>query len=192
MRLINRLAIAGLAGLASAATSDSAEVYILSKASTPSSSSTPELPRQLAKEIFVQRLGGDIQLADIGEISDIDEALSHIARYGGVPKPLFDQAASATDIPASQLLVVFEGVTDENSQELKRQLRDQSSMPAFTIADVPSAPANARLIDTELSSFSNNCDMATAINPYSSCWGGALDGALAVKYDLKHVCIDLC
>lgn len=188
MRLINRLAVAGLASLASATTSDPAEVYILSKASTSSSYSTPELPRQLAKEIFVQRLGGDVQLTDLGETSNIDEALSHIAQYGGAPKPLFGDAASATYIPPSQLLVIFEGVTDENSQELRRQLKDQSSTPAFTIADVPFAPATARLVETELSSFSKKCGMAAAINPYSSCWEGVLDGAAAVKYDLKHVC----
>lgn len=182
MRLINRLAIAGLAGLASAATSDPAEVYILSKAPT-SSSSTPVLPRQIAKQILVHRLGGDVQLAELGETSNVDDALSHIAQYGRAPKPLFGDAASGTDVAPSQLVVVFEGVTEENSQELRRQLKDQSSAPAFTIADVPSALANAHLIETELSGFSKNCDMAAAINPYDSCW----DRILAVKYDLKHV-----
>lgn len=183
MRLFNRLAIAGIAGLASAATTDPAEVYILSKTSTSSSSSTPELPRPLAKQIFVQRLGGDVQLAELGESSNMDELLSHIVQYGGAPKPLFGNAASATDVAPSQLLVVFEGITEENSQELRRQLKDQSSAPAFTIADAPSAQANARLIETELSSFAKDCDMGAAINPYDSCW----DSTLAVKYDLKHV-----
>lgn len=182
MRLINRLAIAGLAGLASASTSDPAEIYILSKAST-SSSSTPQLSRQIAKEIFVQRLGGDVQLSDLGDASNVDEALAHLTQYGKAPRALFGEAASATDVAPSQLLVVFEGVTEENSKDLRRQLKDQSSAPAFTVADAPSAQANARLIDVELSGFSKDCDMAAAINPYDSCW----DSVLAVKYDLKHV-----
>ncbi|CAN8101525.1 unnamed protein product [Discula destructiva] len=183
MRLLNRLALAGLAGLASAATSDPAEVYILSKSSTSSSSSsTPQLPRHLAKQIFVQRLGGDINFSDLESTYDIDDAVSHITQYGKAPKPLFGDAASAADVAPSQLLIVFEGVTEENSKELRRQLKDQSSSPAFTVADAPSAQANARLIDVELSGFSKSCDMAAAINPYDSCW----DGVLAVKSDLKH------
>lgn len=182
MRLLNGLALAGLAGLASAS---EAEVYILSKEqSTPSSSSTPYVPRQVAKQIFTQRLGGDAQLSELQDVDDLDQALSHIAQFGKAPKPLFGgAAAAASEVAPSQLLVVFEGVTDDNAQGLKRQLQDQSATPAFTIPDAPSHKANERLVDVDLTHYSKNCDIAAAINPYDSCW----EASLAVRFDLKHV-----
>lgn len=183
MRLLNGLAFAGLAGLASAG---QAEVYILSKDSTStssSSSSTPYVPRQVAKQIFAQRLGGEAQLSDLHDVSDLDQALSHITLFGKAPKPLFRGPATEAP-PPSQLLVVFEGVTDDNAQELKRQLQDQSATPAFTIPDAPSHEANERLLDVDLTHVSSNCDIVAAINPYDSCWGASL----AVRFDLKHVC----
>lgn len=182
MRLFNGIALASFAGLASAG---QAEVYILSKESTPSSSSsTTHVPRQVAKQIFAQRLGAEAQLAELHDVTDLDQALSHIAHFGKAPKPLFtSEAASSTEVAPSQLLVVFEGITDDNAKELKRQLKDQSATPAFTIPDAPSHQANQRLMDVDLTHFSKNCDIAAAINPYDSCW----DASLAVKFDLKHV-----
>lgn len=186
MRLLNGLALAGLAGLARA--NEAAEVYILSKDSTTlsSSSSTPNIPRQVAKQIFIQRLGGGDHLSDLHGVGNLDSALSHIAQFGKAPKPLFGgaAAAAASEVAPSQLLVVFEGITDANAQELKRQLQDQSATPAFIITDTPSHQANERLLDVDLTHFAKNCDIAAAINPYDSCW----EASLAVKFDLKHVC----
>lgn len=187
MRLLNGLALAGLAGLARA--NEAAEVYILSKDSTTlssSSSSTPDVPRQVAKQIFTQRLGGDAQLSDLQDVRDLDSALSNIVQFGTAPKPLFGGAVAtaASEVAPSQLLVVFEGITDDNAQELKRQLQDQSATPAFTIPDTPSHQAHERLLDVDLTHFAKNCDIAAAINPYDSCW----EASLAVKFDLKHVC----
>lgn len=188
MRLLNGLALAGLAGLASA--NEAAEVYILSKDSTTlssSSSTTPNLQRQVAKQIFAQRLGGDAQLSELQDVDDIESALSHIAQFGKAPMPLFGgsvTAAAASEVAPSQLLVVLEGITDDNAQELKRQLKDQSATPAFTVSDTPSHQANERLIDVDLTHFSKNCGIAAAINPYDSCW----EASLAVRFDLKHVC----
>lgn len=183
MRLFNGLALAGLAGLASAS---HAEVYILSKestASSSSSSSTPHVPRQVAKQIFAQRLGGEAHLSELHDAKDLEQALSHIAQFGRAPRPLFREAAAAPEIAPSQLLVVFEGITDDNAKKLKRQLKDQNAVPSFTIPDAPSHQANERLIDVDLNHFSKNCDIAAAINPYDSCW----EASLAVKFDLKHV-----
>lgn len=184
MRLLNGLALAGLAGLVRA--NDAAEVYILSKDSTTlsSSSSTPNVPRHVAKQIFTQRLGGDAQLSDFQDVNDLESALSHIVQFGKAPKPLFGGAAAVSEVAPSQVLVVFEGITDDNAQELKRQLQDQSSTPAFNIPDTPSHQANERLLDVDLTHFAKNCDIAAAINPYDSCW----EASLAVKFDLKHVC----
>lgn len=81
----------------------------------------------------------------------------------------------------SQLVVLLEGVTKNNAKTLKEGL---GSKPAFSIADPPSAQANKYFIDNELSSVAGSCDVAAAIDPYSSCWNGL---SLVVKYDVGKV-----
>lgn len=191
MRFLNGLAFAGLAGLATAATSEPAQVYILSSnppATSSASSSKPQVPRQVARHIFLQRLSGQTRLDDLpGSITD-DETLSYIAQYGKAPKSLFGDASSGT-IDPSQLFVLLEGVPDDLAAKIPAFMEAQSFKPAFTIPDAPSAKANEHLVNIELSDISGSCDLKAAINPYDSCWDGKM--SLAVKYDAIKVGHDL-
>lgn len=187
MKFLNGLAFAGLAGLATAATSEPAQVYILSSnppTASSSSSSKPQIPRQVARHIFLQRLSGQTYFDDLPSSLSDDEALSYIAQYGKAPKPLFGDASSAT-IDPSQLLVLVEGVPDDLAAKIPGFMEAQSFKPAFTITDAPSAKANEHLVDIELSDVSGSCDLKAAIDPYDTCWGGKM--SLAVKYDAIKV-----
>ncbi|ROV99757.1 hypothetical protein VSDG_03030 [Cytospora chrysosperma] len=180
MRFFNGLALAGLAGSAVGATHDPAEVYILT--SNPSdyrSNGSPkdQLPRQLARDILFQRLMVDNRLS-----SDIvgEKTLEYISKYGSTTKPLF----GAEGIAPSQLVVLLEGVTEDNVKPLKEAIYEEGhSEPAFRILDAPSAKANKHLVDVEFAATgtSGSCDAAAAVNPYGSCWSGM---SLAVKYDV--------
>lgn len=190
--LLNGLALAGLAGLASsaaaAATHEQAEVYILSsKPAAPSSSSepaTPSLPRQLARDIFFQRVTGDLQLKDLSSTIVGDRVLSYFDQYGRSPRPLF--GVSSEEISPSQLVVLLEGVTEDNAKTLREGLRKENFSPAFKIEDAPSSKANKHLVDVEFAygGVSGSCDVSAAINPYDSCWMGM---SLVVKYDAAKV-----
>lgn len=186
MRLLNGLAFAGLAGLATAAANEPAQVYILSSnpSAISSPSSKPQLPRQVARNIFLQRLSGQTLLDDLPNSLTDDEALSYIAQYGKAPKALFGGSSSGT-IDPSQLLVLLEGVPDEIAAKIPGFMEAQSFKPAFTIADAPSAKANEHLVDIELSDISGSCDLKAAIDPYDSCWNGKM--SLVVKYDAIKV-----
>ncbi|KUI70560.1 hypothetical protein VM1G_06549 [Cytospora mali] len=179
MRLLNGLALAGLAGLAVGATQEPAEVYILS--SNPSefkSYGTPKekLPRQVARDVLFRRVVADSSLS-----SDIvgDKALKFLSRYGGNTKPLFGEVSVAP----SQLVVLLEGVTEDNAKSLKEGIAKEGFESAFNIMDAPSAKANKHLVDVEFAATgsSGSCDVEAAINPYDSCWNGM---SLVVKYDV--------
>lgn len=189
--LLNGLAIAGLAGLASsAATHEQAEVYILSsKHAAPSSSSsstsvTPSLPRQLARDILFQRVTGDLQLKDLSSTIVGDRVLSYFDQYGRSPRPLFGE--SSENVSPSQLVVLLEGVTEDNAKALREGLQKEDFVPAFKIEDAPSTKANKHLVDVEFAAggVSGSCDVSAAINPYDSCWKGM---SLVVKYDAAKV-----
>lgn len=185
MRFLNGLAYAGLAGLATAATSEPAQVYILSSNPPAThSSSQPQIPRQVARQIFLQRLSGQTRLDDLPNSITDDDALSYIAQYGKAPKSLFGDASSGT-IDPSQLLVLLEGVPDDLVAKIPGFMEAQSFKPAFTIADAPSAKAHEHLLDIELSEVSGSCNLEAAIDPYDNCWGGKM--SLAVKYDAIKV-----
>lgn len=191
MMLLNGLVLAGLAGLASsAATHEQAEVYILSSkhaaSSSPSSSTSaaPSLPRQLARDILFQRVTGDLQLKDLSSTIVGDRVLSYFDQYGRSPRPLF--GASSEDVSPSQLVVLLEGVTEENAKTLREGLQREDFAPAFKIEDAPSTKANKHLVDVEFAAggVSGSCDIQAAINPYDSCWKGM---SLVVKYDAAKV-----
>jgi hypothetical protein len=189
MMLLNGLALAGLARLASsAATSEQAEVYILSSKNTaPLSSSRqepPSLPRQLARDILFQRVTGDLQLNDLSSTIVGDRVLSYFNQYGRSPRPLF--GASSHDVSPSQLVVLLEGVTENNARTLREGLQKEEFLPAFKIEDAPSAGANKHLVDVEFAAggVSGSCDISAAMDPYDSCWKGM---SLVVKYDAAKV-----
>lgn len=190
MMLLNGLALAGLAGLASsAATNEQAEVYILSSKHAASSSPTqtaPSLPRQLARDILFQRVTGDLQLKDLSSTIVGDRVLSYFDQYGRSPRPLFGESS---DVSPSQLVVLLEGVTENNARTLREGLRKEDFAPAFKIEDAPSTKANKHLVDVEFAAggLSGSCDVAAAINPYDSCWKGM---SLVVKYDATKVRMD--
>lgn len=186
MRLLSRLALAGLVSLASATASAKAlpaDVYILSNSQTPSS--IPHTHREIARHILLQRLGRESQLNDLPDGTSAEDALNHIARYGKAPTPLFaeDAASSASETP-SQLLMVLEGVSDDTMASISKNLGRDGSELAFHVDDAPSSKANQHLVDVELSSIARSCDIAAAINPYDKCWNGM---SLVVKYDVAKV-----
>lgn len=194
MRFLNGLAFAGLAGLATAATSPPAQVYILSN--PPPSQEQPQIPRQVARHIFLQRLSGQSRLDDDDLPASLgdDKALSYIAQYGKAPRPLFgdDDAASSSPgtLEPSQLLVLIEDVPDDiAAKKIPGFMAAQGFLPAFTIPDAPPAQANEHLVDTELAQFAGSCGLEAAANPYGDCWGGKM--SLAVRYDstkVRHYC----
>lgn len=186
MRLFNGLAVAGLVGLAVGATQEPAEVYILTSNPKLSSSSVPQIPRQVARHILFQRTSGEAHISDLPNTIDEETALSHILQYGKSPEPLFGSASTGGVAP-SQLVMVLEGITEENAGALKKSLKNEKYGPAFTISDAPSSKANNHLVDVEFGAagVSRSCEVKAAINPYDkSCWNGL---SLAVKYDVKEV-----
>lgn len=189
--LLNGLALAGLAGLASsAATHEQAEVYILStkhaapSASSASTSVAPSLPRQLARDILFQRVTGDLQVKELSSTIVGDRVLSYFDQYGRSPRPLF--GASSENISPSQLVVLLEGITEDNARTLREGLQKEQYAPAFKIEDAPSTKANKHLVDVEFAAggVSGSCYVSAAINPYDSCWKGM---SLVVKYDAAKV-----
>lgn len=182
MRFSSGLALSGVVSLASAAATEPAEVYILSS-TTSSSSSIPQIPRQVARHLFLNRLGAQTSLDGLPESTSTDEALAWIAEYGRAPRPLFQSdAASSTDsIAPSQLLVILEGISPAAHKDLKAKLKVQ---PSFSIADAPSSKATKQLVDVDLSAFSASCNIEAAINPYDKCWKTM---SAVVKYDPARV-----
>lgn len=191
MRLLSRLAFAGLISLASAttkATALPADVYILSNTQLASSEPIPHTHREIARHVLLQRLGRESQLDDIPDGLTAEDALDHIARYGKAPKPLFSDNAAASATPEantpSQLLMVLEGVLDDRMAAISKSLSGDGLELAFHVDHAPSSEANQHLVDVELSSIAGSCDVAAAINPYDKCWKGM---SLAVKYDVAKV-----
>lgn len=192
MRFLNGLAFAGLAGLATAAASPPAQVYILSSTGpTPSPKREAQIPRQVARHIFLQRLSGQTRLGDDDLPASLgdDEALSYIAQYGKAPRPLFgDDAASSSPgtLEPSQLLVLIEDALDDiAAKKIPGFMAAQGFLPAFTIPDAPPAQANEHLVGTELAQFAGSCSLEAAANPYDDCWGGKM--SLAVRYESTKV-----
>ncbi|KAK4176369.1 hypothetical protein QBC36DRAFT_329494 [Triangularia setosa] len=185
MRLLAGLTAAALSGLAVAASQSTADVYILS-ANQQSSSETPSIPKEVARHILLQRAsrqpyGSDLR--DIPSSIDTETAVSHMARFGTGPEPLFTQS-DRVNIP--QLVVILEGVTPQQSHELKDALTQSGHHAAFRVADAPSAVANKNLMTLfqQLGAASiQQCDLVHAINPFDDeCWTGI---SSTVKYDLQ-------
>ncbi|CAP59685.1 uncharacterized protein PODANS_1_650 [Podospora anserina S mat+] len=185
MRLLAGLTAAALSGLAAAASKQTADVYILT-ANQQSSSETPSIPKEVARHILLQRAsrqpyGSDLR--DIPSSTDTETAVSHIARFGTGPEPLFSQS-DKTNVP--QLVVILEGVTYQQSHDLKDALSQAGHPAAFRVSDAPSAAANKNLMTLfrQLGSApSQPCDLAHALNPANEeCWSGI---SSVVNYDLQ-------
>ncbi|KAK4231640.1 hypothetical protein QBC38DRAFT_465212 [Podospora fimiseda] len=189
MRLIAGLTAAALSGLAVGASQQRADVYILSSSNQQSSSdnNTPSIPKEIVRHILLQRTsrqryGGDLR--DIPESIDTETIVSHLARFGKTPEPLFRQYDDDNKPEASQLVVILEGVTPQQNDQIKEALHQK---PAFTVSDPPSSSANKNLMalfqHLGVASPSHQCDIDKAINPFDdNCWTGS---ASVVKYDLQ-------
>lgn len=182
MRLLTGLAIAALSGLSVAASPEPAEVYILTAdRDSFAQTSTPQIPRQVARDILSQRLGNEPLSIDLPDSVDEETSLSHILKYGSTPAPLFEPQQR----PKSQLVVVLEGATSEHAKSLRQQVSDSNFKQAFAVSDPPSASANRYLVDVDFKPFSLPCEPSLAINPVdSTCW---TRGSLVVKYDALKV-----
>lgn len=130
-----------------------------------------------------QPYGSDLR--DIPSSTDTETAVSHIARFGTGPEPLFSQSYK-TNVP--QLVVILEGVTYQQSHDLKDALSQAGHPAAFRVSDAPSAAANKNLMTLfrQLGSApSQPCDLAHALNPANEeCWSGV---SSVVNYDLQKV-----
>lgn len=152
MKFLAGLAVAAsLASSAASAAVASAPVYILSKSRTASDDSTaPSLPRQIARQILLQRLAATDATSFFDTLPrhyDADDALSLLEQFGGdvANSNFLESEDSSTRNP--EILVVVEGVTDKHIAAIEGAL---STTPAFTIADPPSQAANAKLFVDEL------------------------------------------
>ncbi|KAK3904283.1 hypothetical protein C8A05DRAFT_31964 [Staphylotrichum tortipilum] len=186
MRLIAGLTATALLGIAAAASQQqSADVYLFpSSSSSQSTSDTPSIPKEVARHILLQRLstqryGSDLR--DIPSSVDAATAVAHIARFGKSPAPLF---AQSTKPDASQLVIIVEGASAEDSSRAKEKLAQHA---AFRVSDPPSAAANKNLVAL----FRNmgaapakDCAMEASINPFETdCWAGSTS---VMKYDLRQ------
>ncbi|KAK3987673.1 hypothetical protein QBC44DRAFT_360620 [Cladorrhinum sp. PSN332] len=192
MRLIAGLTAAALSGLAVGASQQSADVYIFSSSNQESSSdnNTPSIPKEVARHILLQRTSRQRYGSDLRDIPDsinTETVISHLARFGKTPEPLFRQYEDDNKPEASQLVVILEGVTPQQDDEIKDALAKSGQQAAFTVSDPPSASANKNLMSLfqhlGVSSPSHQCDISQAINPFDdNCWTGS---SSVVKYDLQ-------
>lgn len=178
--------LAALAGCAAAAAPPAAEVFLVPTREA-SSSKTPSMSRSLARLVLLQRLaptGQGPSVHDIPTNTDVDAAVSAMNTFGKPPPALFANGASE---PPSQLVMMLEGMTEEQIQSVGRQFKTK---PAFTIADPPSSNAHDELIRIDFSragvSNDNRCSVQQVVNPLEECWGGKQ--AAVAKFDVKKVC----
>lgn len=155
-------AAASLASSAAAAVAASAPVYLLrsSSSSSPSSSqpsaadahAAPVLPRQIARQVLLQRLGASDGSSFYGTLPrnwDPETALELIEQFGGkAASALF--ADETTAAQPREMLVVVQGAQPEHVAALEAALPAAFAQPAFFVADAPSEAANTRFFVDEL------------------------------------------
>lgn len=178
-------AAAALAGVTAALQPQSADVYLV-QSKPASSSEIPSLPRQLARLVLLQRLAPDGGVGSLSETPDDltnERAVVYLNQFGKEPQPLFDNEASAAP---SQLLIMLEGVTSDDEQQLKEALSDQT--PAYRVSDTPSSMAHREFIQLDLllaGVSRSECELEKAINPLEEeCFSGK---ASVASFDLKKV-----
>ncbi|KAB5578754.1 hypothetical protein GE09DRAFT_951202 [Coniochaeta sp. 2T2.1] len=176
-------AAAALAGVALAG-KESADVYKLPSPSHTELDSLPhqslhELPRELVRHIILQRLSrdgyGSVAMRDLptgDDTLETDESITYLNVFGRSPPSIFE---SSQHVEPAQLVILLEGVTADNSAQLRKAL-DMSNVhePSFTVPQPPSAKANDGLIADLLFqgvSSKKDCTIEGAINPNDeSCW----------------------
>ncbi|PNY28282.1 endoplasmic reticulum membrane protein [Tolypocladium capitatum] len=173
--------IAALAGCAAAAP-PAAEVYLVP--AREASSTTPSISPGLARLILLQRLapiGHGPSLDDVPKGVDTHAAVSVMNRFGKPSPPLF---VDSSDGEPSQLVIMLDGMTEEQIKELGHALERK---PDFMISDPPSSKAHDDLVEIDFHNAGvtngNNCDVRQVVNPLEECWNGK-QSAIA-KYNVK-------
>ncbi len=193
MKFVASITLAVVAGLAAAASPDPAEVYIIrAQPETSSRDAAPQIPRQIARHILLQRIGADYDslLSDLTDTVSQDQAVSYVRRFGKTAASLFFDTSSSgrpLDEPA-QAVVVIEGVAAEHRKLLKDALPEARKQAAFVISDPPSTKANHNLLSIDVSQAGiarSDCKLQAVFNPFQS--GCYSDGVFVAGYDLKKV-----
>lgn len=181
---------AALAGCAAAA-QHAADVYILRDSADSSSTSTPSITPSIARLLLLQRLapaGKGPSVNDIPESADLAEVVSVMNQFGPAPVSLFDKLA-ATASP-SQLLIMLEGLTDDQMKNMGSELKLKSSLQ---ISDPPSSSAHDQLIGNDFYNVGmtkeHKCSVSQVTNPFEEqCWSGH---STVAKYDVQKVSLEL-
>ncbi len=192
---INVVALAGFA--AASASREPAEVYIIrahAETSPSLGSPPPQLPRQIARQILLQRIGADHDslLGDLPNGLDQGQAVSYVRRYGKTRPSLFVETSAAGRplCEPAQAVVVIEGVTSEHLKGLRDALPESQRHATFAVSDPPSAKANQRLLDVDVAQAGvarSECEIREVLNPFGlNCY---TDGVFVGGYDLKKVSV---
>ncbi|CAK7231028.1 hypothetical protein SCUCBS95973_007773 [Sporothrix curviconia] len=202
MKFLAGLAVAASLASSTAAAAASAPVYLIRSASSSSTtassspsgdatSASPDLPRQIVRQILLARLDADYYSSFFDTLPrdfDPDTALDLIQRFGDKTTPtLF------SDKPVSQLrklLVVVQGAKPEHVAAVEAALPSTVAKPAFSVADPPSKAANTRLFLDELAGegITTNVDSAIADATAPESWeSDVFVGLYDVKKDTKTV-----
>lgn len=179
---------AALAGCVAAA-KQSADVFIL-PATADASSSTPSLTPSIARLLLLQRLapaGEGPSVNDIPDDAEVEDVVSAMNQFGAKPVSIFDKANAGSP---SQLVVMLEGLTDEQMKDMAEALE---SKPAFTIADPPSSSAHEKLVKNDFYNVGvtkeHKCSIVEVSNPFEErCWSGQ---STVARYNVQKVSLHL-
>jgi len=190
MKLRGTFAIAAFAHLALCASDGAAQVYLIRSQHQGSSSSSPQVPRQIARQIILQRLGIDHDnlLGDLPDGVDAEGAVGYLQEYGRKLPSLFAETKRGPVDGAAQGLLIVEGVKPEHVKTFKASLPASRREPAFTVRDPPSTIAVRDLVDVEIQAAGiqhNSCKIRDVANiDDAACWPA---GVFAGSYDLRTV-----
>lgn len=187
---------AALAGLASAATTQqSAQVYLLSSSSAPSSQSPASLPASLARLVFLQRLspfGKGPSVLDGTADAKLDDVVDAMNRFGKAPPPMHPDGA---ELSPQQLVLILEDMTPTQMAELGKQVKGafKGMKPAFEIPNPPPTRAHDDLIDIDFYNAGltshTKCEIDLIIDPKNEkCWDDDAKSNVA-RYNLDKVCM---
>ncbi|CAK7269429.1 hypothetical protein SEPCBS57363_003595 [Sporothrix epigloea] len=176
MKFLTGLASAAfLYSSAAAAAAASAPFYLLRSASSSSTSSiqegvefaSPHLPRQIARQIILQRLGandGSSFYDTLPRNFKPENALDLIRQFGSKEKAdfLMETESTANSSPR-ELLIVIQGVEPKHVAALEAALPSAFAKPALFVVDPPSEVANAGLFIDELAAEGINAHLDTSL-----------------------------
>jgi hypothetical protein len=178
MKLLACIALGLSIRLASAASSEPANVFIF----PPRDVTSPaQIPRQIARQILLQRLGVDhgSLLDELPEGVEAETAVEYINKFGAKPLGLFAETDTSERTAA---VVIIEGVTPADLKKFQKMMGSARNKPAFTIKDAPSSSATRYLLESDLGKGGLNCEAEKA---FSHCW---TQGVFVGSWDMKKAC----